>query len=119
MSYDAEIFDGAIRHHQATFMLKVLPILRRALDGLFHLGRVFRMNTLEYTFHGWCRGSVVLEDSIGFLRPDDLAGGNSPAKASGVTEPLRFRQVRLLPLLRALAGDEDAAGILQGHRAQE
>ena len=82
-------------------MLKVLPILRRALDRLLHLGRVFRMNPLEHTFHGRCRGSVVLEDSIGFLRPDDLAGGNSPAKASSVTEPLGFGQVRLLALLRA------------------
>src|ERR1700694_3633924 len=113
MSYDVDVFDRTIRHYQAIFMLKILPILRRTLDGLFHLGRVFRMNTLEHSFHSRCRGSVVLEDSIGFLRPDDLAGGNSPAKASGVTEPLRFRQVRLLALLRTLAGDDDAAGILQ------
>src|ERR1700730_4806235 len=103
MSYDVDIFDGAIRHHQAVFMLKILSILRRTLDCLFHLGRVFRMNTLDQTFHRRCRVSVELENTIGFLRPDDLAGGNSPAKASGVTEPLRFRQVRLLALLRTLA----------------
>src|SRR3989454_12835543 len=101
------------------FKIEVLALLRRALNGLFHQGGVFRMDTLEHTFHGGCRVSVVLENSIGFLRPDDLAGGNSPAKASGVTEPLRFRQVRLLALLRALAGDEDTGGILQGHRSQE
>ena len=86
-------------------MLKILPLLRRTLDRLFYLGRVLRMNTLENELQGRCRRSVVLEDSIGFVRPDDLAGGNSPAKTSGVTEPLRLRQVRRLALLRALTGD--------------
>src|SRR5882762_4011907 len=119
MSYDVDIFDGAIRHHQAIFMLKILPILRRTLDGLFHLGRVFRMNTLEHTFHGRCRGSVVLEDSVGFLRPDDLGGENSPAEASCMTEPLRFRQVGFASAFGTLTGDANAGGILQRDRSQE
>ena len=62
-----DIFDGTIRHHQATFILKILPILRRALNGLFHKGRVFRMNPLENKLHGRYRRLVVLEDSKGFL----------------------------------------------------
>ena len=61
------IFDGAIRHHQAIFMVEILPILRRALDGLLHEGRIFRMNPLEGKFGGRYRRSVVLEDSKGFL----------------------------------------------------
>jgi hypothetical protein len=36
MSHDAEIFDGTIRRQQAMFKIKILPILRGALDGLFH-----------------------------------------------------------------------------------
>ena len=79
-----DMLHRAIRHHQAIFMLKILPILRRMLDRPLHLSRVFRVNTLENKFHGRCRRSFELEDSIGFLRPHDLAGGNSPAKASGV-----------------------------------
>src|SRR5205809_6908699 len=71
-SHNMDMFDGTIRHQQSIFKIKILSILRRALDCLFHLGRVFGMNTLEDIFHGWCRGSVVLKDSIGFLRPDDL-----------------------------------------------
>src|SRR5213593_3874389 len=119
MSHNVEMFDGGIRHQPSIFKIKILPLLRRALDYVFYLGSVFGMNALEHIFHGRCRGSVVLEDSIGFVRPNDLAGGNSPAKTSRVAEPLRFRQVRLLTLLRVVAGDADAAGILQGHRAQK
>jgi glutamine synthetase type III len=67
MGYNMDIFDGTIRHQQAIFMLKVRPILRHALDCLFHERPVFGMNPSENKFHGrFCR-SVVLEDSEGFL----------------------------------------------------
>src|ERR1700731_486567 len=98
MSHNMDIFDGTIRHHQAIFMLKILPILRRALDGLLHERRIFRMNPLENKFHGRFRRSVILEDSKGLLRAEDLAGGGPPAEAPRMTEPLSFRQVRLAPL---------------------
>src|SRR3989442_15645045 len=48
-----------------------------------------------------------------------FAGGRLPAEAPRMTEPLRFREVRLAPLLGTLAGDEDARGVLQGRRSQE
>jgi hypothetical protein len=67
MSHDVDIFEGTIRHQQATFMVKIFAILRRALDYLFHQGRVFRMNPLESKLHGWLRRSVVSEDSKRFL----------------------------------------------------
>jgi len=67
MSHNVDMFDGTIGHQQAIFMFKILSILRRALDGLFHEGRVFRMNPLEKKFHSRFRCSVVLEDSKGFL----------------------------------------------------
>src|SRR5258708_20638638 len=84
MSHNVGMFDRTIRHYQAIFMLKILPILRRALHGLSHQGRVVRMNPLEDKFDGRYRRSVVLEDSKGFLRPNDLAIGNSPAEAPGM-----------------------------------
>ena len=62
-----DICDGTIRHQQPIFKIKILPILRRALDCLFHEGRVFRMNPLENKFNGRFRRSVVLKDSKGFL----------------------------------------------------
>ncbi len=66
------------------FKIKILPILRRALDCLFHEGRVFRMKPLENKFRGWFRRSLVLENSKGFFGPEDVAGGNPPAKTARV-----------------------------------
>src|SRR5258706_7430458 len=71
-----DIFDGTIWHRQAIFMIKILPILRCALDGLFHEGRVVRMNPLENEFYSRFRRCVVFENSDGFLRPKDLARGH-------------------------------------------
>src|ERR1700676_2681627 len=95
MSHNVDMFDRTIRHNQAIFMLKVLSILRRTLDGLSHQGHVFRMDPLENKFDVGYRRSVVLEDSKGFLGPDDLAGRDSPAETPRMTNPLGFRQVRL------------------------
>ncbi len=67
MSDNMDIFDGTLWHNQAISMFKILPILRCVLDGLFHKGRVVRMNPLEKKFHSRFRCSVVLEDSKGFL----------------------------------------------------
>src|SRR6266852_6664863 len=48
MSHNVDIFDGAIRHQQAMFKIKIPPVPRRALDDLFPEDRVFRMNSLEH-----------------------------------------------------------------------
>src|SRR5260370_10714684 len=95
MRHGMDIFDRPIRHQQSMLRGKILPILRRALDGLFHEGHVLRMNPPERKFHGRLRRSVVLEDSKCFLRPEDLAGRNLPAEAPRTAEPLSFGQVRL------------------------
>src|SRR5260221_6812459 len=78
-------------------MPKILSILRRALNSLFHKVRVSGMTRWENKFDGGRHRSVVLKDAIGFLRPQDLAGGNAPAEATGVAEPLSARQVRFPP----------------------
>src|SRR6266403_4984263 len=99
-------------------MPKILSVLRRALKCLFHQGRVFRMNPLENKFDGRRHRSVVLKDAIGFLRPPDLAGGNAPAEATGVAEPLSARQVRFpapelgLRILQVFVGSCEFTGSL-------
>src|SRR4030095_2585884 len=57
-----------------------------------HAGRVVWMHPLEHELYGWFDRWVVAKDAKGFLRPEDFAGGYVPAKAPGMTEPLRFRQ---------------------------
>jgi len=77
---DMDVLDQAVGHHQAIFKLEILFLPRCALDRLRHKGRVLRMDTLENGFDGRLRGPVVLEDAKGFLRPDDLAGGDVQPK---------------------------------------
>ena len=108
-SHDVDVPDGAIRHQQSMLEIDVLPRLR-PVDRLLHPGSVFRVNPLEDAFDGRCGRAVVLEDSKGLVRPDDLAGGRLPPEASRMAEPLRFREVRLAPLLGTQVGGEDASG---------
>src|SRR6266478_3160348 len=112
------MLDETIRHQQAVFKIKIFPILRRAVDYLFHKGHVFRMKTLKRKLNRRFRRSVVLEDSKGLLRPDNFTCGGYPTKASCLTEPLSFCKVRFATPLGALTGDENARGILQGNRSQ-
>src|ERR1700739_837924 len=94
MSHDGDILDGSIRHQQSMFKIEISPIQRRALDCLLDEGHIFRMNPLKNEFHGGFRGGGVLEDSKGFLRPENLAAGGPPAETARLTEPLSLRQVR-------------------------
>src|SRR5438445_351395 len=80
MSHNVDMFDGTIGHQQAIFMFKILSILRRALDGLFHEGRVFRMNPLEKKFHSRFRSSA------GGLPPARSSGQRKPFESSNTTE---------------------------------
>src|SRR5260370_12313918 len=96
MGHNMDMFDdGTISHEQSIIKIKIFAILRRALDYLFHEGRIFRVKPLESEFHGRFRRSVILEDAKGFLGPDEFAGGRSPAEAPRMTEPLSFSQISL------------------------
>src|SRR3989442_8816161 len=103
MSHNMEMFDGGIRHQPSIFKIKILPLLRRALDYVLYLGSVFGMNALEHIFHRRCRVSVVPKNSIGFLGPDDLPGGNSPAKTSRVPAPWAFAGFGRVPRPRVVS----------------
>src|ERR1700730_8292611 len=102
MADDIDMFDGAIRHQQPMFKIKIFSSLRSTLDCLFHGDRVFRMSPLENKFHGRSRRSFVLVYPKGFFRPDDLACSDPPAETPGMTEPLSFRQIRLALPKRSL-----------------
>src|SRR5713101_3816468 len=114
-----DVPDGTIRHQQSMLEVEVPPLFRCAFDGLPHQGRVFRMDPLEDALDGRPRVAVVAEDSKGLLRPEELAGGRPPAEAPRMAQPLPFGEIELAALLRALAGDENARGVLQRHRSQE
>src|SRR5262245_2765212 len=77
------------------FKMKILPIMRRALDCLFHEGRVFRMKPFENKFHGRSGRSAVLEDSRDFLRPVDFSAGHLPTETARVAHRLCLGQISL------------------------
>src|SRR6266853_4207855 len=88
----------------------------RLIDVFLNQRPVFRVNPLENTFYRGLGGSVVSINSEGFFRPEHLSCGEPTAEASGLAQPLRFRQVRvtsseglLRPLLFAQVEDEHDA----------
>src|ERR1700735_2370442 len=76
------------------FKIEVPSLPRGIFYRLPHARGVFRMNPLECEFHGRFRRRVAVENLKRFLRPNEFAGRNPPAKTPGVTEPLRFCEVR-------------------------
>src|SRR5713226_3091193 len=86
MRHNVDIFDGAVRHQQSKFKIKILPILRRALDCLFHAGRVFRMSSLENKFHGRAPNPFRI-------------GGNTSAAAGSAGISITFFASHLSPSL--------------------
>ncbi len=62
-----DVFDGPIRHQHTVLEIKILPILRGALDCLLYQRSVFRVNPLKNELHGRsCRCLLVLEDAKRF-----------------------------------------------------
>src|ERR1700680_3619052 len=98
MSHHMDIFDGTIRHHQATFIIKILPILRRALDGLPDEHPVCRVSSLNHQLHRRLRHRIAFKYSKGFIGPEDFSAEKAPAEAPRVTEPLSFLQERFASL---------------------
>src|ERR1700682_1762823 len=74
-------------------MVEILSSDRSTVNGLLHGSTIFRMSPLDNKFHGRFRRSVTLEDSEGFVRPDDLSAGDIPSKAPGTAQSLRFGQI--------------------------
>src|SRR5258708_134751 len=58
--------DGTIWHEPSIIRIQIFAILRRALDYLFHDGRIFRVTPLESEVRGRVHRTVILrhEDSI-------------------------------------------------------
>src|SRR6266702_4319127 len=87
-------------------MVEILPIPGRLIDGLSHGSSIFRMGALENKFQGWFCRSVALEDTEGFVRPNNLARGDAPSEATCAAQFLCPGQIRfalLQSIFRPLA----------------
>ena len=67
MSYGVDIFHRAVRHQQSIFMIKVIAVDGRMLEGLLHCGAIFRMGALDNKLQGRFRRPVTLKDPENFV----------------------------------------------------
>src|SRR5580658_2311398 len=74
-------------------MLEICRARRCAIDNILELGAILGMYALRDGIDGQLDCGVMLENAIGFIRPDNLAAVRPPPKTAGVAEPLCFGQV--------------------------
>ena len=48
MGHHVEMFNGIIWKQQPMFKIQVYSVARGALDGLLHIGKIFRMDPVEH-----------------------------------------------------------------------
>ena len=75
------------------FYIKILSVLRYAIDCLLNADSVFRMGSFQNQLNTRLGFTPVFKNTKCFFRPVDLTSGNIPAEAAGLAELLRFCQV--------------------------
>ena len=62
-SHRLDIFHRPIRHKQSMFLVEILSVAGRAIDGRLHGSAILRMGTLNYEFHGRYNRRVASKNS--------------------------------------------------------
>src|ERR1700719_4520649 len=68
-----------------------------AIFDLLYEGSILGVYTLHHHVQGRLPGAIVLEDTVGFLRPDNFCAVRFPPETACVTEPLSLCQIGLAP----------------------
>src|SRR6476659_5986475 len=98
-------------------MFEVITSLGCAIDNLLYERPVVGMYAPHHRIYCWFNRGIVLEDAIGFVRPDSLSTVRFPTEATCVTEPLCFGQVGFTAAQPAFAFCEIAVGLRERQRA--
>src|ERR1700746_3187645 len=61
----------------------------------FHRRHILRMDALQNHWQGNFRGRGEFKNTEGFVRPEDLSGGNVPPETACMAEPLGLCQIGL------------------------
>src|SRR5512144_2632604 len=88
-----DMFDRAVGHQQSISVREVLAVAGRAVDGLLHARTIIRMNALNDCIELDRRGTLELEYSESFFRPDNFTAGDAQAITAGVAQSLSFGQI--------------------------
>src|SRR6266700_466841 len=98
MGTHADVLQCAVRHSQTTLMFEVFAGRRCAADDFLCSSPILGMYTLHHHFQGWLKGTIKFEDTVGFVRPNNLSVVRFPPEAARVAEFLGFGQINLLTL---------------------
>ena len=90
-----DMLDRTVGQQQSIFVIEILAVAGRAVDGSLYARAVVRVDTLNDRLDPDGRRLVVAEYPERFLRPDDFAAGNTPTEAAGAAQALGFGQIRL------------------------
>ena len=93
MSYRVDVLHSPVSQQQAILMFEVITSLGCAIDNLLYERPVVGMYAPHHRIYCWFNRGIVLEDAIGFVRPDSLSTVRFPTEATCVTEPLCFGQL--------------------------
>src|ERR1700730_5679349 len=95
VSSDVDVFDRPAGHKQTKLFVEV-STRRRALNDPMCKSEVVRMYALLQHFQGWLCGRIEFENTIGFLRPDNLSITRLPSETPRLADSLCLRQVCFL-----------------------
>src|ERR1700678_3171828 len=93
----ADMLDRSAGQKQTILVLEVGPGFGRALNDFLLRRTVLGMYALYHQIQSRLLGAIVLEDTVGFVGPENLPIGNLPAEAARLAQPLRLRQVHFAP----------------------
>ena len=89
----ADVPDRAILQQKPVLQGKILPVLRRALDGFANDVEIVGMRALQDDVERRRQIRIEIEDPEGLVGPEQLLAGNVPAEAAGVTELLGLGEI--------------------------
>src|SRR5580704_12167001 len=95
MRSNVKVFNESVWHEQTVLDVEVVIALRHAIELVPNEFAVARMNVLKHKVDRRLDRPVDSKYPIRFLRPDDVAAGDPPAKAPRGTESLSLGQISL------------------------
>jgi hypothetical protein len=85
MGNRVQVLDGAIGQENSMLDIQIHAVLRGTIFELLHPLPVLRVNSVEYEIERRIRFSCEAQNSVGFVRPNQLATADLPSEGSRMT----------------------------------
>src|SRR5260370_18587827 len=83
-----QVLDGAIGQENSMLDIQIHAVLRCTISELLHPLPVLGVNSVEYEIERRIRFSCEAQNSVGFVRPNQLATAALPSESSRITYAL-------------------------------